>query len=240
MDLRRVIAEQADELAELQRRSVAGFVEFLVSAVVGCAVVENRRKASGRKPGKAGASSSSRSLVEDADETLEIRLDRCWRCEGLLAGAAESARQCRQVVDARPAPPTKVTEYQRVSKQCSWCGTMRRAGRDGDRPRFAGAHRPGNTGSRRVADLRALLARRPRPRPAGSVDGDQCLHRVYADGYPLSVPDTGRVRSTLCYGRFRHRPANASAEVAIHTRRALSPIQRPATRRLAEQREYQH
>jgi transposase len=89
------------------------------------------RTRSGRKPGKQpGASSSSRSLVDDADDTLEIHPDRCQRCATSLAGAVESARQRRQVVDARPAPPPKVTEYQRVSKVCSCCGTVTTPGWD--------------------------------------------------------------------------------------------------------------
>ena len=89
------------------------------------------RTASGRKPGKQpGAASSSRSLVDDADETLEITPDRCGSCDASLAGAAESGRQRRQVVDVRPVPPPKVTEYQRVSKVCSCCGTVTTAGWD--------------------------------------------------------------------------------------------------------------
>ncbi len=89
------------------------------------------RARSGRKPGKQpGASASSRSLVEDADETLEITPDRCQRCEASLAGAEESARGRRQVVDVQPAPPPKVTEYQRVSKVCSCCGAVTTPGWD--------------------------------------------------------------------------------------------------------------
>jgi transposase len=89
------------------------------------------RTRSGRKPGKQpGAASSSRSLVDDADDTLEIHPDRCQRCATSLAGAAESARVRRQVVDARPAPPPMVTEYQRVSKVCPCCGMVTTPGWD--------------------------------------------------------------------------------------------------------------
>jgi transposase len=89
------------------------------------------RTRSGRKPGKQpGASSSSRSLVDDADDTLEIHPDRCQRCATSLAGAVESARVRRQVLDARPAPPPKVTEYQRVSKVCPCCATVTTPGWD--------------------------------------------------------------------------------------------------------------
>src|SRR5262249_29228688 len=68
------------------------------------------------------SSSSSRSLLDDADETLEIAPERCRRCDASLAGAQECRRQRRQVIDVRPAPPPKVTEYQRISKVCSCCG----------------------------------------------------------------------------------------------------------------------
>jgi transposase len=89
------------------------------------------RTSSGRKPGKQpGAASSSRGLVDNADETLEIAPDRCESCDASLAGAAECGRQRRQVLDARPVPPPKVTEYQRVSKVCSCCGRVTTAGWD--------------------------------------------------------------------------------------------------------------
>jgi transposase len=89
------------------------------------------RTRSGRKPGKQpGASSSSRSLVDDADDTLEIAPDRCERCDTALQGAEECGRQRRQVVDVGAAPPPKVTEYQRISKMCPCCGAVTTPGWD--------------------------------------------------------------------------------------------------------------
>ena len=89
------------------------------------------RVRSGRKPGKQpGAASSSRSLVDDPDERLEIRPDRCTSCDASLDGAEECGRQRRQVVDIRPVPPPKVTEYQRVSKVCPCCGAVTTPGWD--------------------------------------------------------------------------------------------------------------
>lgn len=89
------------------------------------------RSRSGRKPGKQpGASSSSRGLVEEADETREIAPGRCQGCETSLAQAQECGRQRRQVVDARPSPPPKVTEYQRISKRCPCCGVVTTPGWD--------------------------------------------------------------------------------------------------------------
>lgn len=89
------------------------------------------RGRAGRKPGKQpGASSSSRSLVDDADDTLKIQPQRCRRCDASLEGAKECRRQRRQVVDVRPAPPPKVTEYQRISKVCRCCGAVTTPGWD--------------------------------------------------------------------------------------------------------------
>jgi transposase len=89
------------------------------------------RTRSGRKPGKQpGSSSSSRSLVDDPDERLEIAPGRCQRCDTSLDAAEECDRQRRQVVDVRPVPPPKVTEYQRVSKVCSCCGAVTTPGWD--------------------------------------------------------------------------------------------------------------
>jgi transposase len=89
------------------------------------------RVRSGRKPGKqSGAASSSRGLVDDPDERLEIRPDRCTSCAASLDDAPERDRQRRQVVDIRPVPPPKVTEYQRVSKVCRCCGAVTTPGWD--------------------------------------------------------------------------------------------------------------
>ena len=89
------------------------------------------RVRSGRKPGKQpGAASSSRGLVDDPDERLEIQPDRCTSCDTSLDEAQECGRQRRQVVDIRPVPPPKVTEYQRVSKVCPCCGKVTTPGWD--------------------------------------------------------------------------------------------------------------
>ena len=137
VELERIVAEQADEIAELKRGSSADSSNSSRPPSADApwskkpAKKRSSRTRSGRKPGKQpGASSSSRSLVDDAEETLEIHPDRCQRCDSSLAGAVESARQRRQVVDARPAPPPKVTEYQRISKVCRCCGAVTTPGWD--------------------------------------------------------------------------------------------------------------
>jgi transposase len=137
VELERIVAEQADEIAELKRGSSADSSNSSRPPSSDApwskkpAKKRSSRTRSGRRPGKQpGASSSSRSLVDDADETLEITPDRCQRCDRSLAGAAESARVRRQVIDARPAPPPKVTEYQRVAKVCRCCGAVTTPGWD--------------------------------------------------------------------------------------------------------------
>jgi len=132
-----LIERLRDEVAELKRRADADSSNSSRPPSSDApwlkkpAKQRSLRTSSGRNPGKQpGAASSSRSLVDDADETLEITPDRCGSCNASLCGAVESGRQRRQVVDARPVPPPKVTEYQRVSKVCSCCGTVTTAGWD--------------------------------------------------------------------------------------------------------------
>jgi transposase len=137
VELERVVREQADAIAELKRQVSADSSNSSRPPSSDApwskkpARKRSSRSRSGRKPGKQpGASSSSRSLLDDADETLEIAPDRCRRCDASLAGAQESGRQRRQVVDVRSAPPPKVTEYQRISKVCSCCGVVTTPGWD--------------------------------------------------------------------------------------------------------------
>jgi transposase len=133
----RVIAEQGERIAELERRlgqdssnssrppsSDAPWVKK-------AAKKRSSRGRSGRKPGKQpGASSSSRSLVDDPDETVVVEPKCCRVCESSLADAEEAGRERRQVVDVGPVPPPEVTEYQRVSKVCACCGVVTTPGWD--------------------------------------------------------------------------------------------------------------
>jgi transposase len=126
---KRVIAEQADRIVELERR--LGRDSSTSSRPPSSdapwdkqpAKKRSSRSRSGRKPGKQpGSVSASRSLVDDPDETFEVAPDHCARCEKSLDGATETARVRRQVVDVKPPPPPKVTEYQLVSRRCGGCG----------------------------------------------------------------------------------------------------------------------
>jgi transposase len=133
----RVIAEQVERIAELERR--LGQDSSNLSRPPSSdapwekkpAKKRSSRSRSGRKPGKQpGASSSSRSLIDDPDEVVVIEPQRCRGCESSLAGAPVAGRDRRQVVDVGPVPPPEVTEYQRVSKVCACCGAVTTPGWD--------------------------------------------------------------------------------------------------------------
>jgi transposase len=137
VELERIVREQADEIAELKRHVSADSSNSSrpPSSDAPWSKKPARKRSSrgrpGRKPGKQpGAASSSRSLVDNADDTLEIQPDRCRRCDTSLDEAEECGRQRRQVVDVGPAPPPTVTEYQRVSKVCQCCGAVTTPGWD--------------------------------------------------------------------------------------------------------------
>lgn len=134
----RVIAEQGKRIAELERR--LGQDSSNSSRPPSSDAPWDKKTArkrssrgrSGRKPGKQpGASSSSRSLIDDPDEIVVIEPERCRGCESSLAGVPVTGRERRQVVDVGPVPPPEVTEYQRVSKICACCGTVTTPGWDG-------------------------------------------------------------------------------------------------------------
>ena len=136
-ELERMLAALAQRVAELERRLACDSSNSSRPPSSDApwskkpAKKRSSRSRSGRKPGKQpGASSSSRSLIDDVDDTLEIQPDRCRRCDASLEGAQECGRQRRQVIDVRPAPPPTVTEYQRISKVCRCCGAVTTPGWD--------------------------------------------------------------------------------------------------------------
>ena len=133
----RVIIEQGERIAELERRLGKDSSNSSRPPSSDApwskqpAKKRSSRTRSGRKPGKQpGSASSSRSLVEDPDERLEIHPDRCGSCAASLRGAEEQGRQRRQIVDIQPVPPPIVTEYQRISKVCPCCGRVTTPGWD--------------------------------------------------------------------------------------------------------------
>lgn len=131
VELRRVVAAQAERIAELERRLWADSSNSSRPPSSDApgekkpAKERSSRSRSGRKPGKQpGASSVSRSLVDDPDQTVVIEPEECRACARPLADATESGRERRQVVDVRAVPPPEVTECRRVSKTCRCCGTV--------------------------------------------------------------------------------------------------------------------
>ncbi|MGB8254627.1 MAG: DUF6444 domain-containing protein, partial [Pseudonocardiaceae bacterium] len=129
VELERVIVAQADRIAELERKVGADSSNSSRPPSSDApwakkpAPKRSLRTRSGRKAGKQpGAGSVSRRLVDDPDETFEVAPDRCGGCGESLDGALEVARVRRQVADVSPPPPSKVTEYQLVSRQCRGCG----------------------------------------------------------------------------------------------------------------------
>ena len=137
VELRRVVAAQAERIAELERQLSADSSNSSRPPSSDApwskqpAKKRSSRVRSGRKAGKQpGSASFSRSLVDDPDERLEILPDRCEACAASLRRADEHGRQRRQIVDIQPAPPPVVTEYLRVSKVCPCCGTVTTPGWD--------------------------------------------------------------------------------------------------------------
>lgn len=112
-ELRRVVGEQAEEIAELKRRLAADSSTSSRPPSSDApwakkpAQKRSSRSRSGRNPGKQpGASSASRRLVDEPDETVEIKPDRA-------AGAAR--HPCR-------APPCRAGNGGRSSR----CARRRR------------------------------------------------------------------------------------------------------------------
>ncbi|MGB3438973.1 MAG: DUF6444 domain-containing protein, partial [Actinophytocola sp.] len=133
----RVIAEQGERIAELERRlgrdSTNSSRPPSSDALWDKKAAKRRssRSRSGRKPGKQpGASSSSRSLIDDPDEIVVLEPECCRGCASPLAEASVASRERRQVVDVGSVPPPEVTEYQRVSKVCVCCGEVTTPGWD--------------------------------------------------------------------------------------------------------------
>lgn len=133
----RVIAEQGERIAELERRLGQDSTNSSRPPSSDApwdkkpATKRSSRSRSGRKPGKQpGASSSSRSLVDDPDEIVVLEPECCRGCASSLAGVPVAGYERRQVVDVGPVPLPEVTEYQRVSKICACCGAVTTPGWD--------------------------------------------------------------------------------------------------------------
>lgn len=140
-ELERIVGEQADRIAELEKRLSADSSNSSRPPSSDApwakqpAKQRSSRGRSGRKPGKQpGSGSNSRALVADPDRIARIVAARCRCCTADLSQAPECARERRQVIDVRLAPPPEITEYQRVSKRCLGCGAVTTPDWDTDDP----------------------------------------------------------------------------------------------------------
>jgi transposase len=132
VELKAIVAAQADRIAELERRVNADSSNS--GRPPGSdgpydkkpAKKRSSRSRSGREPGKQpGSSSVSRRLSDDPDRKIVVlEPECCGGCAGSLDSAAEVGRERRQVVDVAPVPAPEITEYQRVSRSCGSCGTV--------------------------------------------------------------------------------------------------------------------
>jgi len=83
------------------------------------------RGRSGRKPGRQpGAQSATLRQSGDPDERVECGPAACGGCGADLADADVIGVQKRQVFEAQPPPPPKVTEYRVVARECPGCGAV--------------------------------------------------------------------------------------------------------------------
>jgi transposase len=82
------------------------------------------REPSGRRPGRQpGAPSATLGQAASPDERVECAPPECPGCGADLSGAPVVAEQRRQVFEARPVPPPRVTEYVVQARQCE-CGLV--------------------------------------------------------------------------------------------------------------------
>src|SRR5262249_5097625 len=79
------------------------------------------RKPSGRQP---GAQSSTLRQHPDPGQTVECAPPACRGCGADLSAVPVLAVQKRQVFEAQPAPPPRVTQYLVQSRRCPCCGDV--------------------------------------------------------------------------------------------------------------------
>ena len=127
----RRLAEQEDRLQKLERRLGQNSVNSSLppSSDRGQGPKRPARKRTGRKQGaQFGHEGASRELVDDPDETLPVRPDRCRKCGHDLTGQGRVVgRPARHQVIDLPASVVLTTEHQLLKVACPGCGTHTRA-----------------------------------------------------------------------------------------------------------------
>lgn len=125
------IAEQATRLEKLERRLGLNSTNSSLppSSDRGQAPKRPARKGSGRKQGgQAGHQGASRDLVDDPDETVEHRPERCRKCGRELSGDERVVgRPVRHQVIELPDTVVVTVEHQLLKVCCPGCQTHTRA-----------------------------------------------------------------------------------------------------------------
>ncbi len=130
------VAEQGEQLERIQRRLGQNSRNSSLppSSDRGQAPKRPARKKSERKQGgQAGHEGRSRQLVDDPDETVEHRPDRCRKCGRQMTGDERVVgRPARHQVVELPDTVVVTTEHRLVKVCCPDCRTHTRAELPGD------------------------------------------------------------------------------------------------------------
>lgn len=127
----RLIAEQADRIAELERmlgRNSRNSSSPPSRDGLDKPPPRSMRKKSGRKPGKQpGTAGSTLAQVAAPDRTVVHYPRACRRCAKVLDPVAVVGEPVRRQVFDLPEPVVEVTEHQLVALCCTGCGAVTRA-----------------------------------------------------------------------------------------------------------------
>lgn len=125
------VAEQGEQLERLERRLGQNSRNSSLppSSDRGQAPTRPARKRSGRKQGgQPGHEGCSRQMIDDPDETVEHRPERCRKCGREMTGQERIVgRPVRHQVIELPDAVVVTTEHQLLKVCCPGCGTHTRA-----------------------------------------------------------------------------------------------------------------
>lgn len=227
MELRERVERLEAENAELRRRLGMNSTNSSKPPSADCLARPERKrgKGSGRRRGKQpGAPGSALRLVDDPNETLEHRADRCANpaCGAALADAVEYARQRRQVFELPEVKP-HVVEHQIVALRCGCCGQVT----EGSAPEAVGGR--AQYGS--TVKAAAVYGRGAQFLPYGRVA------KLLADLLGIRV-SVGFVHSVVAEAAARLGPFVSHLAAALHLEKVLHVDETPA--RVAGGHKYVH